>query len=287
MAMLGNSNQQQQENRSSKIQDDYINDHRHNDIINYDSSKKFKNVNDRNKNCNHESVKLVAIYKINGSLCDCINGINQIRSQREKRAKSLGALLRCALALVFAIQFASIPLQQVLAQNQNLSTSETTTTITTRNLDYTINANNITSSTILPTTNVETSSSQPVNTISLNNNSEIVNPNQSASDNQDVKLLKNVNFTQVDEIFNSVIGDLELVNKWRLMDTQIQDSVKGILKMIFPQIIAVSQDAKVSGECSGAILKWILSLRNLRSWAIRSEYSLRHSNIDDIYFRNS
>lgn len=82
---------------------------------------------------------------------------------------------------------------------------------------------------------------------------------------------KNVNFTQVDEQFNAVLGHEELLSKWRLMDNQMQEGVRSILKMIFPQIVAISQDAKVSGECSGGILKWILNLRNLRSWAIKSE----------------
>lgn len=41
--------------------------------------------------------------------------------------------------------------------------------------------------------------------------------------------------------------------------------------MIFPHVVALASDAKVSGNCSGAILKWILNLRNLRSWAVKSE----------------
>lgn len=45
--------------------------------------------------------------------------------------------------------------------------------------------------------------------------------------------------------------------------------VRSILKMIFPPLVAMSTDAKVSGNCSGAILKWILNLRNLRTWAVQ------------------
>lgn len=33
--------------------------------------------------------------------------------------------------------------------------------------------------------------------------------------------------------------------------------------------MAMSTEAKVSGKCSGAILKWILNLRNLRTWAVK------------------
>lgn len=45
--------------------------------------------------------------------------------------------------------------------------------------------------------------------------------------------------------------------------------VRSVLKMIFPHVVAMSSDAKVSGACSGAILKWILNLRNLRTWAVK------------------
>lgn len=81
--------------------------------------------------------------------------------------------------------------------------------------------------------------------------------------------LRPVNFTLVDELFEASLPEDEVVRRWRFMDTQLQDGMKAILKMIFPQIVAISQDAKVSGDCSGGILKWILNLRNLRSWAIK------------------
>lgn len=90
--------------------------------------------------------------------------------------------------------------------------------------------------------------------------------------NNTVNKVRPVNFTLVDEIFSTVLDDDEVIKRWRNMDTQIQDGMKSILKMVFPLIVSTSQDAKVSGECSGGILKWILSLRNLRSWAIKSRY---------------
>lgn len=84
--------------------------------------------------------------------------------------------------------------------------------------------------------------------------------------------LKPVNFTLVDEVFAATLDEEELVKRWKNMDAQFQDGIRSILKLVFPQIVAISQDAKVSGDCSGGILKWILSLRNLRSWAIKSKF---------------
>lgn len=86
-----------------------------------------------------------------------------------------------------------------------------------------------------------------------------------------VNKLKPVNFTLVDELFESVLSEADVLARWKNMDAQFQEGIRSILKLVFPQIVAVSQDAKVSGDCSGGILKWILSLRNLRSWAIKSK----------------
>lgn len=78
-----------------------------------------------------------------------------------------------------------------------------------------------------------------------------------------------VNFTHVDALFSATFDDEQVLAKWRHMDKQITDGVRSILKIVFPQIVNMASDAKVSGNCSGAILKWILNLRNLRSWAVK------------------
>lgn len=112
----------------------------------------------------------------------------------------------------------------------------------------------VTESTITSIENLVPPQGEPIN-ISSNNTNK----------------LRGVNFTQVNELFEAVLSEVEVAKKWKAMDAQIQDGMRSILKMLFPQIVAMSQDAKVSGECSGGILKWILSLRNLRSWAIKSK----------------
>lgn len=117
------------------------------------------------------------------------------------------------------------------------------------------------------TTTTTTESTSTTTTMS----SEIEPTNSPTAQNATANKLRPVNFTLVDEVFESVLADDEVVRRWRHMDAQFQDGIRSILKLVFPQIVAISQDAKVSGDCSGGILKWILSLRNLRSWAIKSE----------------
>lgn len=109
------------------------------------------------------------------------------------------------------------------------------------------------------------------NATELNDSTTATSNSQYSQLNANPPKVKPVNFTLVDQIFDSTLSDDEVVKKWKLMDLQLQDGMKAILKMLFPQIVSISQDAKVSGDCSGGILKWILSLRNLRSWAIKSK----------------
>jgi len=112
-----------------------------------------------------------------------------------------------------------------------------------------------------------TSAGQPTTVAPAASSPEEASPSQGRSRSK----IPAVNFTLVDELFNAVLDESEVVGRWRQMDRQLVDGVRAILKLVFPQIVAMSSDAKVSGNCSGAILKWILNLRNMRSWAVKSE----------------
>lgn len=48
--------------------------------------------------------------------------------------------------------------------------------------------------------------------------------------------------------------------------------VKAVLRSIFPRIVSMSSDTKVSGNCSAGILKWLISLRSLKDWSIKSKF---------------
>lgn len=78
-----------------------------------------------------------------------------------------------------------------------------------------------------------------------------------------------MNYTRVDELFNAVLQDSEVAQKWRKMDKTLQSGIGHVLKLVFPHIVSMASDAKVSGSCSGAILKWILNLKNMRTWAVQ------------------
>lgn len=119
-----------------------------------------------------------------------------------------------------------------------------------------------------------TTTSSPLTTTELLLNADgTIGADANLNNNQTAHKIKPVNFTLVNELWEKTLEEPEVARRWRNMDNQLQDGMKSILKLLFPQIVAISQDAKVSGDCSGGILKWILSLRNLRSWAIKSKYN--------------
>lgn len=182
------------------------------------------------------------------------NGLHRSVDGFKLKSKSKETLIMLALISVLALLPPTIDCQTTLSPESILGSSnsslpeKTTTSIADQTATLLINDS------IQPLT-------EPINV--SNNNSSLTN-----------NKLRGVNFTQVNELFEAVLSEDEVARKWKNMDAQIQDGIRSILKMLFPQIVAMSQDAKVSGECSGGILKWILSLRNLRSWAIKSKYCL-------------
>ena len=148
-----------------------------------------------------------------------------------------------------------------VSSDAGLSPSEATTATASTSGNTTIGGSSMTMTSEPPTSSISgQTTNNSTGSSSINHQQQVNKP-------------KLVNFTLVDELFSAPTEQEELVKRWKNMDNQFQEGIRSILKLIFPQIVAISQDAKVSGDCSGGILKWILSLRNLRSWAIKSKFA--------------
>jgi len=78
-----------------------------------------------------------------------------------------------------------------------------------------------------------------------------------------------IDWNEVDKKWKEVISEEEVVKKWTAMETGLKNGIRSLLRTIFPQVVSMSSDAKVSGNCSAGILKWIISLRHLKGWAIK------------------
>lgn len=85
-----------------------------------------------------------------------------------------------------------------------------------------------------------------------------------------------VDWAAVEADFLRELSPEEVAARWKDMQSKLSDGIRAVLRSVFPKIVAMSQEAKVSSNCSAGILKWIVSLRHLKSWAVKSEFPAQH-----------
>lgn len=79
-----------------------------------------------------------------------------------------------------------------------------------------------------------------------------------------------INMTLIDQIYNQGRKDeQETVDSWHMMGKKLKKGVTGIIGSAVPFALNMSQRAKISNNCTGAVLKWILSMNQLKAWAMR------------------
>jgi len=78
-----------------------------------------------------------------------------------------------------------------------------------------------------------------------------------------------IDWNEVDKKWKETISEEEVAKKWTDMEKGLKNGIRSLLRTIFPQVVSMSSDAKVSGNCSAGMLKWIISLRHLKGWAIK------------------
>ena len=80
-----------------------------------------------------------------------------------------------------------------------------------------------------------------------------------------------IDWNEVDKAWKKTLPEEEVAKKFADMEKGLKNGVRSLLRTIFPQVVSMSSDAKVSGNCSAGILKWIISLRHLKGWAVKSK----------------
>ena len=98
--------------------------------------------------------------------------------------------------------------------------------------------------------------------------SEALESNAAQSNMSDVKA-RPIDWDEVEENFNRVLSEDEVFQKWDTMEANMKSGIRSLLRTIFPKVVSMSSDAKVSGNCSAGILKWIVSLRHMKAWALK------------------
>lgn len=52
----------------------------------------------------------------------------------------------------------------------------------------------------------------------------------------------------------------------------MKSALERIIKPVFPRLIRTGSEADISPECQAAMLKMILGVRSLKTWALHSKY---------------
>uniref|UniRef100_T1K6V1 Nose resistant-to-fluoxetine protein N-terminal domain-containing protein n=1 Tax=Tetranychus urticae TaxID=32264 RepID=T1K6V1_TETUR len=78
-----------------------------------------------------------------------------------------------------------------------------------------------------------------------------------------------IDWDEIESTWYQFKDDEEVTKKWNDMENGLKKGVKAVLRSIFPRIVSMSSDTKVSGNCSAGILKWLISLRSLKDWSIK------------------
>lgn len=79
-----------------------------------------------------------------------------------------------------------------------------------------------------------------------------------------------LNMSQVDA--NYVQGtrdEAQTTESWRKISKKLKKGIGSIIGALVPHALNMSAEAKISSECSGAMLKWVLSMNQLKAWALR------------------
>lgn len=79
-----------------------------------------------------------------------------------------------------------------------------------------------------------------------------------------------LNMTEIDHAYVTATKDeQQIVESWQKMNKKLKKGISQMLGSMIPWALNMTQEAKISGSCSGAMLKWVLSMNQLKSWALR------------------
>ncbi|KAG9509801.1 hypothetical protein GZH46_01670, partial [Fragariocoptes setiger] len=155
-----------------------------------------------------------------------------------------------------------IPIIETIIDTPTTSTlAQDTTTATSTGTGTGTGTNTSTTSTI------STVDSPDLTTAAASNESKA--DGTTTSSMSSASKIPRINYTDIETAFNAALSEDEVRQRWTKMNNTIKKGVQEVVKMVFPHIASLATDAHVSGDCSGGMLKWMLNLRNLRSWAIK------------------
>ena len=79
-----------------------------------------------------------------------------------------------------------------------------------------------------------------------------------------------LNMTQVDQMYvGARRNEQETAQSWHRMGKKLKKGIGSIIGAMIPMALNMSQEARISSNCSGSMLKWVLSMNQLKSWSLR------------------
>lgn len=102
--------------------------------------------------------------------------------------------------------------------------------------------------------------------MAIDSNAGLDNHSKSAE-----KFPAHLNMSQIDEIYAAGrhSDEQETAESWLRMSKKLKRGIGSIIGSMVPYALNMSQEAKISGNCSGAMLKWVLGMNQLKAWALR------------------
>lgn len=112
------------------------------------------------------------------------------------------------------------------------------------------------------------SSHAGANLLAEESGDETTQPNEQNSAHE--RPIYHINMSKIDDIYvNGHKDEQEIAESWNRMGKKLKKGIGNIIGSMVPFALNMSQEAKISSNCTGAALKWILNMNQLKSWALR------------------
>lgn len=61
---------------------------------------------------------------------------------------------------------------------------------------------------------------------------------------------------------------------WKDQEDRLKEGIESFFKILFPSLVRLGSEAEISAECQAAYFKMFLAVRQLKTWALQSEWPL-------------
>lgn len=63
---------------------------------------------------------------------------------------------------------------------------------------------------------------------------------------------------------------------WSIQEQAMKNALEGAIKPVFPRLVRVGSESELDPECQGSMLKMLIGVRSMKTWAINSKFRQDH-----------